>query len=202
MDLLLRLSTGSHQAGTGYGCAMNIVSWENGDRLISDFPVCSDRFLARYVQIVNDTFCAHAVSNNDEDRKRFRKASHRLCASCSMQVLGLAHRTVGTAIEDEDKRWEVYYGLLGRYYHMDASRGMMKYVWKAHAEMHIPHRIRRLTMSSIPNGTYTRGQLEMSWMFHAHEFITNFYEVAGIEERPAPEPVVIEAAYNKMLVRA
>ena len=27
----LRLATGSHAAGSGQGCAMNVISWENGD---------------------------------------------------------------------------------------------------------------------------------------------------------------------------
>lgn len=83
----LRLSVGSHAAGTGRGCAMNVVSWENGDTTITDFPACSDRFLARLVQRVNDSICTH----RDGDL---------LCPECSAIVLNLAHRTVGTSIED------------------------------------------------------------------------------------------------------
>ena len=79
----LQLATGSHQAGSGKGCAMNVISWENGDTTITDFPACSDPMLARIVQGVNDSICRHTTDG-------------ALCSSCSMKVLDLAHRTVGT----------------------------------------------------------------------------------------------------------
>lgn len=84
----LRLAVGSHQPGSGKGCAMNVVSYENGDTTITDMPACSDPMLARVVQRVNDTLCTHL---DDEDR---------LCAECSVKVLDLAHRTVGTALPE------------------------------------------------------------------------------------------------------
>ncbi len=87
----LRLAVGSHQAGSGKGCAMNVISWENGDTKISDIPDCTHPFLARVVQRLNDSMCAH----RDGDL---------LCADCSVIVLGLAHRTVGTADADPDGR--------------------------------------------------------------------------------------------------
>lgn len=80
----LQLATGSHTAGSGKGCAMNMVSWENGDTTITDFPACTARPLARLVQIVNDSICTH---RNDGF----------LCGECSVTVLNLAHQTVGTA---------------------------------------------------------------------------------------------------------
>lgn len=79
----LRLAVGSHQAGSGQGCAMNVVSWESGDTTITDMPACADRVLARIAQRVNDMICTH----RDGDL---------LCPSCSVLVLDLAHRTVGT----------------------------------------------------------------------------------------------------------
>ena len=87
----LRLATGSHQAGSGKGCAMNVVSYENGDSTITDFPDCSHPFLARIVQRVNDTIC------NERD-------GDLLCPECSMTVLALSHRTVGTSGADPDGR--------------------------------------------------------------------------------------------------
>lgn len=48
-DHPLRLAIGSHQAGSGKGCAMNVISFENGDSEITDLPDCSDRMLARLV---------------------------------------------------------------------------------------------------------------------------------------------------------
>jgi hypothetical protein len=79
----LRLAVGSHSAGSGKGCAMNLVSWENGDTTITDLPDCADTVLARIVQAVNDNICTH----RDGDL---------LCPACSIKVIDLAHRTVGT----------------------------------------------------------------------------------------------------------
>lgn len=83
LDHPLRLAVGSHQAGSGKGCALNIVSWESGDTVITDLPDCADPMLARVVQRVNDAICTH----RDGDL---------LCPECSLQVLALAHRLVGT----------------------------------------------------------------------------------------------------------
>jgi hypothetical protein len=79
----LRLAVGSHRAGSGKGCAMNVVSWESGDTKITDLPACADPMLARIVQRVNDTICRH-------------RDSDLLCPKCSVLVLDLAHRIVGT----------------------------------------------------------------------------------------------------------
>ena len=87
----LRLAVGSHKAGSGRGCAMNVISWENGDSRISDMPDCTHPFLSRVVQRLNDSIC----EQRDGDL---------LCADCSVIVLGLAHRTVGTADADPDGR--------------------------------------------------------------------------------------------------
>jgi hypothetical protein len=91
----LRLATGSHQAGSGKGCAMNVISWENGDTTITDMPACTDRFLARVVQEVNDMICTH----RDGDM---------LCPECSIKVLALAHRTVGTGGDTSPGRRRVW----------------------------------------------------------------------------------------------
>ncbi|GBE65851.1 hypothetical protein MFM001_23130 [Mycobacterium sp. MFM001] len=50
----LRLVAGSHPAGTGTGCAMNAISYANGDTEITDYPACSARPLAAFVQWCND----------------------------------------------------------------------------------------------------------------------------------------------------
>ena len=83
VDHPLRLAVGSHKAGSGRGCAMNVISWENGDTTITDYPNCADRVLATIVQRVNDTICTH----RDGDL---------LCPACSVEVLALGHRIVGT----------------------------------------------------------------------------------------------------------
>jgi hypothetical protein len=83
VDHPLRLAVGSHEAGSGMGCAMNVISWESGDTTITDLPACADSVLARIVQRVNDSICTH----RDGDL---------LCPACSVKVLDLAHRIVGT----------------------------------------------------------------------------------------------------------
>ena len=83
VDHPLRLAVGSHRAGSGKGCAMNVISWESGDTTITDLPACADRMLALIVQMVNDRICTH----RDGDL---------LCPACSVKVLDLAHRIVGT----------------------------------------------------------------------------------------------------------
>jgi hypothetical protein len=62
---------------------MNVVSWESGDTTITDMPACADQVLAKIVQRVNDGICTH-------------RDGGLLCPTCSVLVLDLAHRTVGT----------------------------------------------------------------------------------------------------------
>ncbi|MDT5355954.1 MAG: hypothetical protein QOJ56_4486 [Mycobacterium sp.] len=50
----LRLAGGSHQPGSGKGCAINAISYINGDEQITDFPATSARPLAPFVQLCND----------------------------------------------------------------------------------------------------------------------------------------------------
>lgn len=90
----LRLAVGSHSKGSGAGCAMNVISWESGDVEITDLPTCADPMLALMVQEVNDTYCTHSTYAN---------ARELLCAPCSVDVLALAHRTVGTAMDWSDE---------------------------------------------------------------------------------------------------
>lgn len=50
----LRVAVGSHPEGSGFGCAMNIVSYITGDVEITDYPACAHHDLARMVQRIND----------------------------------------------------------------------------------------------------------------------------------------------------
>ena len=77
----LRLARGSHRAGSGKGCAMNVLSWMMGDQVITDFPECSARPLASLVHACND---AKAYADDF------------LSPQDSAVVLDLAWRTVGT----------------------------------------------------------------------------------------------------------
>ncbi len=81
----LRLAKGSHQPGSGKGCAMNVISYINGDARISDFPACSARPLAAFVQSCNDLLAGPGGYLSPED---------------SLLALDLGWRTVGTANVD------------------------------------------------------------------------------------------------------
>ena len=78
----LRLARGSHQPGSGKGCAMNAISYIEGDELITDFPATSARPLASFVQLCNDMLAGPDGYLSPED---------------SLTVLGLGWLTVGTA---------------------------------------------------------------------------------------------------------
>ena len=78
----LRLARGSHQPGSGKGCAMNVISYTNGDDRITDFPTCSARPLAVVVQACNDLLAG---------------PSGYLSPEHSVLAIELAWQTVGTA---------------------------------------------------------------------------------------------------------
>ncbi|AIK67664.1 hypothetical protein VC69_gp049 [Mycobacterium phage Inventum] len=78
----LRLAQGSHQPGSGKGCAMNVISYINGDTKITDYPECSARPLAALVQMCNDQLAGPDGFLSPEN---------------SVLVLDLGWKTVGTA---------------------------------------------------------------------------------------------------------
>jgi hypothetical protein len=78
----LRLARGSHPPGSGKGCAMNAISYINGDEQITDFPATSARPLASFVQLCNDLLAGPDGYLSPED---------------SLLVLDLGWLTVGTA---------------------------------------------------------------------------------------------------------
>lgn len=93
----LRLAVGAHLPGTGFACAMQVLSWEQGDQELSPYPANVAKPLARMVQHVNDTVCAHLTRRLGEPEL--------LCASCSMKVMELGHRTVDTAGMTRRTHW-------------------------------------------------------------------------------------------------
>lgn len=78
----LRLAKGSHQPDSGRGCAMNVISFINGDARVTDFPACSARPLSLLVQTCNDLLAA---------------CDGYLSPESSLLALELAWQTVGTA---------------------------------------------------------------------------------------------------------
>ncbi|MCV6967470.1 hypothetical protein BST27_08775 [Mycobacterium intermedium] len=83
----LRLARGSHQPGSGKGCAMNVISYINGDEQITDFPATTARPLASFVQLCNDQLAGPDGYLSPED---------------SLLVLDLAWLTIGTASPTAD----------------------------------------------------------------------------------------------------
>jgi hypothetical protein len=82
----LRLAKGSHQPGSGKGCAMNVISYINGDTNITDFPDCSARPLAAFVQVCNDLLAGPDGYLSPEN---------------SLVALELGSQTMGTADVDD-----------------------------------------------------------------------------------------------------
>jgi hypothetical protein len=78
----LRLAKGSHRPGSHTGCAMNVISYTQDDRHITDFPATSARPLAAFVQRCNDLLAGPDRYLSPED---------------SLLALELAWQTVGTA---------------------------------------------------------------------------------------------------------
>jgi hypothetical protein len=82
----LRLAKGSHQPGSGKGCAMNVISYIKGDTHITDFPDGSARPLAQFVQLCNDLLAGPDGYLSPEN---------------SLVALELGWQTVGTADVDD-----------------------------------------------------------------------------------------------------
>jgi len=91
----LRVATGSHKEGTGYGCAMNVVSYITGESVITDYPRCADRTLARIVQMVNDDM--------PSVRKQNRPTPPVLLSpEDALKVIELGTLTIGTRVDHTD----------------------------------------------------------------------------------------------------
>lgn len=87
----LRLAEGSHSAGSGMGCAMNVVSWIQGDRTITDFPSCVARTLAKVVQGLNDACATERFDYGDGREGKY------VPVQWTMRVLDQAFAVMGTA---------------------------------------------------------------------------------------------------------
>ena len=81
-DGLPRLAAGSHQRGSGKACAMNYVSYINGDVRITDEPHNVNRELARHARHVNDIICP-CIGDT-------------ICGDCSGVLLRAIPRLIGT----------------------------------------------------------------------------------------------------------
>lgn len=103
----LRLAKGSHQEGSGKGCAMNVISYINGDTQITDYPDCSARPLAVMVQNLNDSLAGPDGFLSPEN---------------SVLVLDLGWATVGTSGASEEVVWQWLVDIL-----VDPDWGVIQY---------------------------------------------------------------------------
>lgn len=91
-DRVPRVRAGEgHPSGSTGLCAMQVVSWEQGALDVTDKPDCADPVLTCIVQQVNDKMCA-------------RRDGRLLCPECSVAMLALADRTVGTRMTNRPAR--------------------------------------------------------------------------------------------------
>lgn len=195
----LRLATGAHREGSGAGCAMNVISWESGDTFITDYPDCSDRFLARLVQMFNDSVCSpsHGAGFTVAPCKcgcgKGTEIS-LLCAECSVEALALAHRTVGTAgvMTASEKilflerciDWCVVHDVPTR----PAAMSLLA------SAIRRPSDVDHLGGEAITALLSDRSDVP----FVASNLIDIWFEVAGVEPTPAPPAEITEAALVKM----
>jgi hypothetical protein len=129
----LRLARGSHQSGSGKGCAMNAISYINGDEQITDFPATSARPLASFVQLCNDLLAGPDGYLSPED---------------SLTVLDLGWLTVGTADVADDVMHIWVTKLL-----ISPPWGVVRYTGNAAAQAitDIAERHRRFVPGDIPS---------------------------------------------------
>lgn len=188
----LVLSAGSHEAGSGKGCAMNVISWENGDSIITDYPACSDRMLSRLVQAVNDNLA-------DVD-------TGLLSAEASLVALDLGHATVGTALPPHVQgpwvaalRAVLHPRLMVLRLDRDRAADATDIVVDLHnlsneRTASSPYLAARIVMETA---IVTPGSTEDALVEITREIIAKFKELAGITS-PAPDPVVTACAVSRM----
>lgn len=190
----LQLSAGTHQPGSGKGCAMNVISWENGDVEITDFPVCSDPYLAVLVQALNDSLADIETGT--------------LSPEDSMMVLELGHMTVGTSAHglSDEKMVNIYEKLATKPYKgyflgtlVDTDIQSVIYLieksWRVD---------RNLRTAAIVAGAKMNSRLYAMPVKSRYEFlkrhIQDFQEMTGTT--PVETPVEkTQEAVQKMLVR-
>lgn len=90
----LRLAAGSHQAGSGFGCAMNVISYITGEKTITDYPACSAEHLSRLVQATNDQLARYRGTRIAAD---LPWGIDLLSPEDALTVIELGMLTIGTA---------------------------------------------------------------------------------------------------------
>lgn len=188
-DHPLRLATGSHDRGTLRGCAMNLISWEQGENQISDTPMCVHWALARMVHIVNDDLCTHSEVEEDPSGYEYMY----LCPDCSVKILSLAHRTVNTAGADnaEVADWLTELGHRVLIVHSDDSLVSM-------FKMQVNHAVKAyLSTADEPAHQWNPERIQKAKLRRAHHALDVWERVTG-RKAPPPDTQAIKDAYRRM----
>lgn len=190
----LRLAVGSHHAGSGKCCAMNVISWENGDTRITDLPACADPFLAKIVQRVNDSHCKHLEGD-------------LLCPPCLIEVLALAHRTVGTALDPAprsvcvriaaEEALRVLPIFEVEYPGDDRPRKAVEAALAWADNPSEKNRKNACTTAATAAAAYADAD-DPDRLGQAHRIIDRYYELTGLTEQ-TPDPQVTQRAVEAML---
>lgn len=177
---------------------MNVISWENGDKEISDLPACADEYLATLVQSVNDDYCGHTEEIDD-----FGPAL--LCADCSVKVIELAHRTVGTAGADPEILRQIALEIFREdesclhacaYYRRRLGEDVLATWGFTQTIDHVAYH-----QSVAESGYYSQSSYAEALLALAHKVIDRFEELTGRKAEPVA-PEVTRQAVEKMLVTA
>lgn len=159
----VRLAVGHQTPESGAACAMQVIAWETGDLSLSDTPPCVALPLAKLVQLVNDTYCTHLHSTYFAGSE-FPEREY-LCAPCSVDVLGLAHRTPGTSDVEDAHVWRWVAELL------DGEHGVSQWLLKRGVRDYL-HQAASVARAIAADPTYSRYfavDAPMSAMFGASE---------------------------------
>ena len=84
------LARGSHAPGSGYGCIMNLMSYEQGrstlDGYMWDRPVGFASEIQQLLIRINDNLCGNLA---------YEDGNAVLCSACSSQLIDMAHACYG-----------------------------------------------------------------------------------------------------------
>lgn len=119
----LILSQGSHNAGSGRGCAMNVIAWELGGS-ITDYPSTVNVAIANCIQRTNDVL-AQLTGNRTvpvEYAARLLDIAHNSIGTDPAREAGDVNPTLSEIQRLAEKtlpptayfRWETYFGDMAR----------------------------------------------------------------------------------------
>jgi hypothetical protein len=193
MDRFPYLQSMRLRKGKGRGdqlCAMQLLARASGDerpgRPPTDFPRCTDVFLARIIQTVNDGICLHV------DHPEL------LCQRCTAQVMSVAPLVVNTRLHDLDQQatHSIWHRVVREDLNMHWLQSKNTFRRQVMAQFH--------EASSIRDASYDANLAHAwalsvratgwNWVERAKLIIDTFYVLSGIavEASPAAQSVSSE----------